>query len=33
MNLAPEECSGRPNWAKSAGRLRINGVGTEPRGE
>ena len=33
MDLAPVECGGRPNWAKSAGRLRVNGADAEPHGE
>ena len=33
MNLAPEECGGRPNRAKSSGRPRVNGAAVGPRGE
>lgn len=33
MYLAPEECGGRLDWAKTSGRPRVNGADAGPRGE
>jgi hypothetical protein len=33
IDLGPEECGGRPNWARDTGRARVNGADGLPCGE